>query len=164
MSWSNPDGLLVKFGTEKATAQKAGEYRTYGRLHEVQVKLTLTSAATGSAIPSGVDLVLLPSGARIDEVEVVAETAATSGGSATLNVGLIREDRTTTYDADGFVAALALTSIDAAGEKTVLRVGSTSAGAFIGTTLANKGYIVFDWDTAAFTAGVVVVTIRYYVP
>ena len=164
MSYSTPDGLLLKFGTEKTVAQKTGEYRTNGRLHEVQVKLTLTSAATGSAIPSGVDLFLMPAGARIEEVEVVSETAATSGGSATLNVGLTREDRSTAYDADGFIAALALTSIDAAGEKTVLRVGSTSAGAFIGTTLANKGYFVFDWDTAAFTAGVVIVTVRYYIP
>lgn len=164
MSYSTPDGLLLKFGTEKAVVQKAGEYRTAGRNHEVEVKLTLTAAATGSAIVTGTDLLLMPAGARIDEVEIVAETAATSGGSATLNLGLIREDRTTTYDADGFVAALALASYDAAGEKTVLRVGSTGAGAFIGTTLANKGYFVFDWDTAAFTAGVLVVTIRYYIP
>lgn len=164
MSYTTPDGLLIKFGTEKAVAQKAGEYHNYGRNHEVEVKLTLTSAATGSAIVTGTDLVLFPAGARIEEVEIVAETAATSAGAATLNLGLVREDRTTTYSAAGFVTALAMTSYDAAGEKTVLRPGSTGAGALIGTTLANKGYLVFDWDTAAFTAGVLVVTIRYYIP
>jgi hypothetical protein len=164
MSYSSPDGLLLKFGTEKAVAQKAGEYRTNGRLHEVECKITLTALADAAAIPTGTDLVLFPSGARIEEIEVVGETAATSAGSAVLNIGLVREDRTTAYDDDGFVAALAKTAIDAAGEKNVIRVGSSGAGALIGTTLANKGYLSANYDTAAFTAGVVVVTVRYYIP
>lgn len=162
MAYTTADGLRLKFGTEKATANKVGEYRTTGRLHEVQAKLTLTELGTASAIFG--DVTLFPSGVRIEEVEIVAETAATSGGAAVLNIGLIREDRTTALDADGLVAALAITAYDAAGEKTVIRVGSTGAGALLGTTLANKGYLVADYDTAAFTAGVIVVTVRYYVP
>lgn len=162
MAWSNADGLYLQWGTEKTVPNVAGEYKTYGRLREVEVKIDLTAVGVNSTILS--DTTFFPKGARIEEVEIFTQTAATSGGAAALNLGLIRTDRTTAYDADGFVAALALTAIDAAGEKTVLRVGSTGAGAFIGTTLANVGLLVADYDTAAYTAGVLIVRIRYYVP
>lgn len=161
-AWHNSDGLYLKYGPDKATSSTAGEYSNLGALREIEVKIDLTPLATGSTILA--DTTLFPKNMRIEEVEVVVETLATSGGSAVLNLGLIRENRSTVYDADGFIAALALTSLDAAGEKTVLRVGSTSAGAFIGTTLANAGYLVADYDTAAFTAGTVIVRIRYYNP
>lgn len=163
MAWLNPDGLYLKYGTEKATATKAGHYKTFGELREVELTLSdLTTLGASSAIVN--DVTMLPAGARIEEVEVVCETVATSSGSAALNIGLIREDRTTALDADGLVAALALTSIDGAGEKTVLRLGSTSAGALIGTTLAYAGLLVADYDTAAYTAGAVRIRIRYYKP
>lgn len=163
MAWLNNDGLYIKTGYEQAAGPTlAGEIKTYGRLREIEVKINLTSLGTGSTILS--DVTYFPKGARIEEVEVVTETAATSGGAAVLNLGLIRTDRTTAYDADGFIAALAITTHDAAGEKTVLRVGSTGAGAFIGTTLANVGLLVADYDTAAYTAGVLKVRIRYYAP
>jgi hypothetical protein len=161
-SWLNADGLYLKYGVDKATATTAGEYRKDGALREMEFKITLTGLATGSTILA--DTTQLPKNMRIEEVEIVAETAATSGGSAALNIGLIREDRTTTYDADGLVAALALTAIDADGEKTVLRVGSTGAGTLIGETLANTGLLVADYDTAAYDTGVIVVRIRYYNP
>jgi hypothetical protein len=161
MAWLNADSLYLKRGVEKTVANKAGEYRFDGPLHCEEVVINLTAVGTNSTILS--DVTAIPAGVRIEEVEVVVTTAAT-GATAVLNVGLIRTDRTTVYDADGFIAALALTAIDAAGEKTVLRVGSTGAGAFIGTTLANTGLLVADWDTAAFTAGQIVVRIYYYKP
>lgn len=162
MAYLNADGLYLKYGTERTVANKAGEYRFDGPLHCEEVKITLTAVGTNSTILS--DVTAIPAGARIEEVEIVTETGATSGGSAVLNLGLIRTDRTTAYDADGLVAALAITAYDAAGEKTVIRVGSTGAGAFLGTTLANTGLLVADWDTAAFTAGVIVVRIYWYKP
>lgn len=162
MAWNNPTGPYQKYGTEKTVPNTWGEFKEFGRLCTVEGTLDLTTLATGSTILS--DVTYFPKGARIEEVEIVVQTAATSGGAAALNLGLVRTDRTTAYDADGFVAALALTALDAAGEKTVLRVGSTSAGAFIGTTLANVGLLVADYDTAAYTAGVLKVRIRYYVP
>lgn len=161
MAYTNADGLYLQWGTEKTVPNVAGEYKTYGRLRDIEIKLDLTTVGTNPTIIS--DTTFFPKGARIEEVEIFTQTAAT-GATAVLNLGLIRADRTTAYDADGFIAALALTAIDTAGEKTVLRVGSTGAGAFIGTTLANVGLLVADWDTAAFTAGVLIIRIRYYVP
>jgi hypothetical protein len=162
MAWLNADGLYVKTGYEKAAAgNPAGEYKTLGRLRDIEVRVSLATLGTARSILS--DVTYFPKGARIEEVEVVVETAAT-GTNAVLNLGLVRTDRTTTYDDDGFVAALAVTSMDAAGEKVVLRPGVTGAGAFIGTTLANVGLLVADYDTAAFETGVIRVRIRYYAP
>lgn len=162
MAWMNADGLYKKYGTDKTTPTKAGEYRTVGALREIEVKIDLTTLATGSTILSDVEF--FPKNVRVEEIDIINLTAATSGGSAVLNLGLIRTDRTTAYDADGFVAALALTAFDAAGEKLTIRVGSTGAGALLGTTLANVGLLVADYDTASFTAGVIIVRIRFSAP
>ncbi len=159
-TWLNNDGLYVKFGTAQADPNNGGEYRKDGALHEIEVKIDLTDVGSSSTIVS--DTVFFPKNARIEEVEIVTHTAATSSGAATLDIGLIQADRSTAIDADGFVAALAKTSVDAAGEKTVLRVGSTGAGALIGTTNSTSGYIVANYGTAAFTAGVIYVRIRWY--
>jgi hypothetical protein len=161
-TWMNSDGLYIKFGTDEADHGVAGEYSTLGPQRMVEAKLTLTEAALTAAIVD--DNVWLPAGARIEKVEVIAETAATSGGAAVLNVGLQRQDRSTELDYDGLVAALALTAINAAGETNSLTPGSTGAGALIGTTLANAGYLTFDYDTAAFTAGVMKVRVYWSKP
>lgn len=163
VTWFNSDGLEVRFGTDEATASVSGEYNLLGKIHEVELKITAT-ALTSTAGTVLEDFLVIPKGARIHEIEVVAETACTSGGSATLDVGLKRTDRSTQLDYDGFVAALALTAIDAAGEINVLRINSTSVGALVGTTLANNGYLCANYNTAAFTAGVIIVRVRFYMP
>jgi hypothetical protein len=163
MSYLDNDGLLRKYGTESAEPVAGGEYCTYGPLHEIEIKIDLTDLGSSSAIVDGVDNIFFPKNARIEEVEIVVHTAATSAGSATLDIGLVKaSDRSTAIDADGLVAAMAKTALDAAGEKTVLRVGGTGAGALIGTTNSNIGHFVANYGTAAFTAGVIYVRVKYY--
>ncbi len=160
MAWYNSDGLYVKYGTETGVATTAGEYRTNGDLRYIEVEIPdLTVLGTGSSILS--DVVVVPKGAFIEKVEIAVDVAATSGGSAALNIGLIRTDRSTALDADGFVAALALTSIDAAGDVVEFIQGGTSHGALIGTALANNGYLVADYDTAVYTAGAIKVRVFF---
>lgn len=160
MPWTNSDGLVVKFGTEQATAATVAEYSTLGRTRQIEAVIDLTSLATGSTVLS--NTVVIPNGARIERVQVHVQTAATSGGSAALNIGLIRTDGTTAYDADGLVAAMALTSLDAAGETNEVIIGHAAVGALVGTTLANDGLLVADYDTAAFTAGRIRVIVHYF--
>jgi len=168
MSWTNSDGLYVKMGREEGAVGKGGQYSTLGALQQVEVKMDLvTDAAVASAIvgtSSGQLGTQIPDGVRIEAVEVVTETAATSGGSATLDVGLIQRNRTTAVDIDGLVAAAALATFNAAGERLYLTTGSTGAGALIGTTLTNGGYIVANYGTAAFTAGKVIVRVYFFTP
>lgn len=160
--WTNDDGLRVKFGNTEAAVTRAGELPPAGANRITEYKATLTAlTTTGQVLNDGV---VIPSGARIEKVEVLAETAATSGGSATLDIGFIRLDRSTAYDDDGLVAALALASIDAAGNLVTIIPEGTSAGALVGTTLANAGVLVASYNTAAFTAGEVVVRVHWNIP
>lgn len=160
MSWNNNDGLYVKFHKELATKGSAGAVPVADdTLHVVEAVITLTDLGTTEAIVD--NHTVIPSGSFIEEVVVVADVAATSGGSPTLDVGLIRQDRTTAYDDDGLVAALAMTSYDAIGERTTLTKGVSGAGALVGTVLANSGVITASRNTATYTAGVVRVRIKY---
>jgi hypothetical protein len=164
-TWTNADGLYVKFGPTEVTVTTGGEFETDGpfRITEVEISdLTTITATAGATILA--DNVMIPKGARIESVQIINKTAATSGGSAVLNVGLVKQDRTTEIDFDGLVAAQAITSHDAAGEQTTLTPGSTAAGALIGTTLADPGLFVADYDTAAYTAGALYIRVRWYVP
>lgn len=181
MVWNNTDGLYVKFGVEEAARNKGGQYSTLGALECTEIKidytdmLSATAAIVGSVATSpdaaGAIGVQIPSGVRIEAVEIVAETAFTSSGtigSSTMVLGLIRNDRTTAYTANGFTTTSFVgSSLDAAGERTYLTPGTTGAGAFIGTTLANSGYIVAANSAHAthpFTAGKAVVRIYWYNP
>jgi hypothetical protein len=159
MAWYNSDGLYIKFGTEEGVEGKAGEYVTTGPQRMVEVDITLTGLGTSAAIQD--DHVVLPAGAFIEKVELINKVAATSGGSAVLNVGLQRTDRSTELDYDGFIAAGALSTYNAAGESVAYTEGSTGHGALIGTVLAHDGYITADYDTDSFTAGSVSVRIFY---
>lgn len=176
MVWTNSDSLHVRFGQETAQPAQGGEVSNLGGQHKFTFVIKYTdllsaTAAIVDGVTAGALGVKIPKGLYVEEVEVVAETAFTSSGtigSSTLVMGLIREDRSTTYDVDGFTTTAFVGGVlDAAGEKTVLRIGSTGAGAFIGTALANDGYIVAANSAHAthpYTAGKVKVTITGYYP
>lgn len=162
MAWTNADGLRVLFNNEQGAVTTGGTHNVATPMRVTTVEFTATDLGTAAAVQDY--NTYIPSGARIQKVDVIAETACTSGGSAVLNVGLQRKDFSTELDYDGLVAALALSAINAAGENNELVVGSTGAGALIGTTLANAGVITADYDTAAFTAGRVIVRVHWYMP
>lgn len=152
-TWTNPDGLLVLYGTDAAKIDNGGEYRNDGvyRLTEIGFNLAplTTTAAQVSRVKVGKGIV-------VEKVEVVADVAATSGGSATLDIGLLSTDGTTVNDDDGLVAALPLANINVVGETNTLTAGVSLAGALVGTTLSSAdGYmhITASYNTAAFTAG-----------
>ena len=157
----NADGLYIEYGTTKATTENVGEYKTYGDMREVNVRIPdLTLIGSGATVLART--LKFPAGVRIARVDVIADTAAT-GTNAVLNIGLIKDDLSTELDYNGLVAAIPVTSIDAAGETTSLTAGATYAGALLGTTLTDVGgYLTADYDTAAFTAGALNVRIFYY--
>jgi hypothetical protein len=179
MSWTNSDGLYVKFGTEEVAVARGGEYATDVAgdvVFEFSVNytdaLTVTPTVLGDlGSETGSFGVHIPKGLRIKEVEVFTMTAFTSSGtigSATLVMGLKREDRTTELDHDGFTAAGFVGGVfDAAGETTVVRIGTTGVGALVGTTLANDGLVCVSNSAHAshpFTAGRAIVRVKGYWP
>jgi len=164
MGWYNSDSLYVKFGKEEATPGKVATYRTAGPVQVAEIFLDETALLALSATAGATILdynTVIPKNARIEKVEVITQKATTSGGAAVLNIGLVRTDTTTELDFDGLVAAIPKGSTDAAGETTALTVGATYAGALIGTVLANNGYVVADYDTAAYTAGELRIRVHY---
>lgn len=166
-TWTNSDGLHIKLGTSEAasldtTKGPAGEYKTFGGLRQTEAVIDLVDLATGSELIIN-DVAIFPKNARIEAVEIEVVTGATSGGAATLDVGLVRNsDRTTAIDVDGLAKAVALTAIDTAGERLTLTVGSTGVGDMVGTTNTLPALITAGAGTAVFTAGVLRVRVYWF--
>lgn len=158
-TWTNADGLTIYYGADAATLGNGGEYKTFDRSRVIDVEIDLT---TLTANPAVISRVHFPHGKTLDKVEVITDVAATSGGSAVLNVGFYKTDGTTAVDADGAVAALPVANINVAGETNTLTAGVTYAGALVGTVVEADEVTVIsaDYDTAAFTAGRV--RLRFY--
>jgi hypothetical protein len=161
-TWTNSDGLYLKFGTDEAKLAKGGVFAdTDGSEHTAEIVLSGATAtydfgAVGTETIAS-DTIVIPAGARITSATLYVETAFTSGGSATLIVGTIRTDRSTTYDDNGFIASTAVGSLTAAA--TI-----TGSGALVNTTLANDALITTTVGTAAFTAGKGILKIKWYMP
>lgn len=164
MGYLDNTGLYRKYGTDKATTATGGEYRNDGLLREIEFKIDLTTL-TETETPLD-DNVFFPK-MRVQEVEVITTTAAATG--VAIDVGLIQTNRTTEIDFNGFLAAFPTAQMDLAGERTIFTsattvpASATGTGALIGTSTSTVGYVSASRTTAtAFTAGVVLVKIRYY--
>lgn len=161
--WINSDGLVIQLGETEAVLGKGGSYEdvvggsivTEFVLNFGDIPLTTATVVDQS--------VVLPSGYILESVELIAETAVTSGGAATIDFGLQRLDRTTELDYNGIVAALAITALNAAGKRVVIQNGSTGAGAlFNGTATSFPGVFTANSLVAALTAGKVRVKLYAY--
>jgi hypothetical protein len=178
MSWQNSDGLYVKFGLEEGRVALGGEAPRANDIVEIVATIDYTEAqsATYAIVDGGSALgpqgIVVPEGLRVKEVEVFTQTAFTSSGtigSATFSLGLKkRSDRSTELDHDGLTTASFVCGVmDAAGETTVVRIGTTGVGALVGTTLSEDGVLVVANTAHAshpFTAGKARVIIRGYYP
>lgn len=175
MVWTNKDNLRIKFGTEEATLVTGGAFNMGGTpLNEVELKvLGSTVASTAGTIPGrslGTEGILIPKGVMLASVELFAEAAVTSsGGSATLDIGLKKVDDTQ-LDYDGLVASLDVdsatdgTGLGTIGNRVFLTQGSTANGALLGTITTDAGYLCMNYAGEAITGGVIVVRVRYYRP
>lgn len=163
MAYMDIGGLYQKYGLEQVVPQQAGEFVTDTNVRVIELKLPdLTLVPNAAAIIPGTDSVNFPAGFRLEEVEVINDTAATSGGAATLNIGLQRTDRSTEIDYDGILKVAPLADWNAVGEKKVYAVGVTGIGDLVGVTSgANPGYLTYHYGTAAFTAGALSIRIKY---
>lgn len=165
MVWVDNSGLRQEWGTEQTVNSAGGEYANNGDLRYMDIKLNLTQlTATPTLIPGGANI-FFPAGVRIERVEVIVDTAGTSGGLATLDVGLQRTDLSTEIDYQAFVKGAAVATLTA-GQVITITKGSTAVGDLVGTgtSTANVGYITANYNTAAFTAGVLHVRIYFRRP
>lgn len=98
----------------------------------------------------------IPANAFVTRAWTVVDAAFTSGGSATLNVGLYQKDGTV-IDADGIDATIAVATL--AADVVVPADGALADGTQ--NVGANDAYVGVDYDTAAFTAGSAKLVIGY---
>lgn len=159
-TWVNDDGLEVRFGSSKSTAYKGGQLSVFGDEQEVRVTITGTDVpSTDAPIDKKV---MIPSGAYIAEAYLNVTTAFTSGGSATLDIGLMLDDNDGTYstsDDNGIDAAIAVATL-------VDNYSVSCDGAQVGTTVTDGTnglplVVSYGYNTAAFTAGVAELVIKY---
>ena len=166
--WHNPDNLLVKFGTGEARVTRGGQYETLaaGR-HVVSVVIDLATLPTAASGDEQIvaDNVLIPSGAFIEQVDVLVVEEPTTSGSPNLDLGLVDQDRSTEIDFNGLLAAADAfeTGTDLGALVTYVK-GTTEAGALVGTRLTNTGLITASADTADWTDGTLLVKIYYHIP
>jgi hypothetical protein len=161
-AWKDNDGLYHKYGPDKATPKKAGEYVTTGNFREVQLRIDLTALTEAETIVD--DTVFIPAGMRIQEVVIDTITAATDGTA--IDLGLIKTDRSTQVDYDGILAAFPIASMNAAGERAIIVDNSTYDGAYVGAKNVDfTSYITCSrTDSTSFGAGLINVIIRMYRP
>jgi hypothetical protein len=161
--WVNNDGMEVRFGSEKAAVSKGGNMVAGdGNLHEVRATITGTNVPAADA---PIDKkVALPVGAYIEEAILYVKTAFTSGGSATLDIGLMNDDGDGTFstlDDNGIDAAIALTAIDAIDDRIATDGAQINTSPANSTNAALPMVISYGYNTAAFTAGEADLVIRY---
>ena len=99
--------------------------------------------------------IAIPAGAFITRAYLVVKTAFTSGGSATLDIGLVNAAGTA-VDHDGIDAAVALAAL--AANKAVVADGASVGGT---VTYSSDTYVQATYNTAAFTAGAAYVDVVY---
>lgn len=180
--WTNSDGLVVKFGNDEGDPLKGGQLAPYGDLYVTEFyvdytdALSATSAVLGSALGTtdGALGIQIPKGVRIKGIETIVATAFTSSGtigSATLELGLKKwSDLSTQLDDDGFFTTSVtgtVLGLATVGSRIYTTVGSTGAGALIGTTLSEDGVITLRNSlhaTHPFTAGKLLVRVEYFTP
>jgi hypothetical protein len=158
MAWTNSDGLLVRFGTERSADAKVAEYTTDGpgRLLELHVPSgDYPLIADGSVVQSYE--VKVPAGAFIESVEIVATTDVVSA-TGTVNVGLAPVDGSTA-DVDALVVAATATEINTGGSNVAGWVGAA-----VGATLAKTSHVTLEVDTDEVDSGEFTVRVVYSVP
>lgn len=147
-AWTNNDGLTIRYGVESPGPALGGMNPDKGaeRTYVIEYLFSDLAATGATKIFPEIDL---PANFQISKVEHSAIDAFASAGSAgTLDIGLIRHDRTTAVDLDGLGDGLTQANMNANTYDT-----STGTAVLVGTKLANAAYLVLIEQVAAFTAG-----------
>jgi hypothetical protein len=159
MSWTNADGLVVKFGTERAEVMPGGV--NMKNVHKTFVhKFTYADVANTDTAAADPSAAFIPAGSVIVRA-VLYVTTAFVGATGVLDIGLKIADGTNTDD-DGILST-GIATIDAAGD-AVIGDGALvlqETGDLTAKRFTADQYIMTTYDTAAFTAGAATLVIEY---
>lgn len=168
-TWSNSDGLVVGFGTHSVDNEVSAVLSSNGgrvvlQREIVGVNLVDTYAAAQTAPQD----VAIPRGSRIIRASFQVVVAFTSGGAATLDIGLFTKGLATdvTDGADILVADMSIAELTSIGEVHVLDGTAIAASGqtAVGATGLGDCVIAPSYETAVYTAGKGILTVEYQVP
>lgn len=155
MSYTNADGLYVL--TDGGAGAAANNGVSAGNIKQTLVwDITDATAIGTSAATPTANQAFIPANAVITNAWLVVDDAFTSGGAATLSIGLYQQDGTT-IDADGIDATIAVATL--AADAVVPADGALADGTQ--NVGANDAYIGVLYATAAFTAGSAKLVVEY---
>jgi hypothetical protein len=159
MSWTNSDGLVVRFGTDKGTEKESGS--TEANVHRTLVhKFAFGDIANTDVTAADPESPFIPADSVITRATLYVTTAFV-GATGVLDIGLKVAAGTNTDD-DGIDAAIAVTALDAIGDAINCNGAYvSSAGNLTGIRITADQYIMTTYDTAAFTAGAATLVVEY---
>jgi hypothetical protein len=162
-SWNNDDDLYIKYGPSKAVAGVAGEYVMDGSKRMIELRFdysVLPAVASNDEILS--DTVVIPAGAFIESVEIVAPFTAwdSAGDAMTFCLGTIdADDRSSNLDTDDLIVDATQTEMNTGGTNDAGWVGDG-----VGTAMSQNKLLTWEVNSAAATAGEAVIRIYYQMP
>lgn len=138
-SWTNPDGLVLYYGTRDVENERTRVVNAPGPWVTVIVDFDENTLPSSTASDTG--QVKIPANSFIKEAHVQVRTAA-GGTTPTLTLGLEELDGTA-IDADGIDAAIAESAMNSVGEVVIcngaLVAGLTGIGSADGYVVATMG-------------------------
>lgn len=158
-SWTNNDGLSLKYGTSKAVAEPVGEFLMEGPYRVTQIRFDYTdlpAVASNSVIIT--DKYSFPVGTKVAKVEIQSWTDLDStSDDMTLNVGYVDLDGTSNADVDAFVVAATQAELIAGGTNVAGWVGTVVDG----VPFTTAKYLTWEVDAHAASAGAGVINIYW---
>lgn len=158
--WHNNDGMMVWFGTGRATPSRGGEYSMLANgEHVISGMLDLATLPLASSGDEQIiwENVWLPDDVFILRVTVTVIEEPTTVGSPNLDFGLCSKDRTTEVDFNGLIAAGDAweTGTDL-GTIFTYDTTTTESGVLLGTQFTSgPAYFTASSDTADWTDGTI---------
>jgi|SRR5882672_7736318 len=161
-NYKNLDGLLVRYGLDTAKGAQVGAPSVLGAVKQWIGILEAGRLTLAGGLIGGVPDVVFPVGSVILRANLIVTETFTSGGAATLDLGLANKDGTyTNLNETGIAAAIALATL-AAGSVVALTGALVGAGTARATTVVS--YPSYDVDVALYTAGKALMVIEYVEP
>jgi hypothetical protein len=162
MTWTNEDGLVVRFGTERSDSATSGQVAAIKEYIVLDLPDATALPLVGAIAAPAEDAPRIPASSIITNAWMVATTDFTSGGAATMDIGLM-DAAGSVIDIDGIAVDIALaTLVDGAG------VGVTGcAGAYVanaggaGQLVDADAWPVITYVAAAYTAGAGKLIVEY---
>jgi hypothetical protein len=162
MTWTNEDGLVVRFGTERSDSATSGQVAAIKEYIVLDLPDATALPLVGAIAAPAEDAPRIPASSIITNAWMVATTDFTSGGAATMDIGLM-DAAGSIIDIDGIAVDIALaTLVDGAG------VGVTGcAGAYVanaggaGQLVDADAWPVITYVANAYTAGAGKLIVEY---